>query len=94
MTRHCDMALFDDEEKRRGRCRSCISGWTHPESYPVEAPEPDRGYAEPTDGEIVAVVRVAGEPMLRLLHPSKGLALGTEAPSVRFLNRGSRAAPI
>jgi hypothetical protein len=72
MTRHCNMALFDDEEKRRGRCRSCISGWTHPESYPVEAPEPDRGYAEPTDGEIVAVVRVAGGADAAAAAPLEG----------------------
>jgi hypothetical protein len=38
VTRTCDLPLLDDEEKRRGRCRSCISGWTHPESYPVEVP--------------------------------------------------------
>lgn len=38
VTRTCDLPLFDHEEKRRGRCRSCISGWTHPESYPVETP--------------------------------------------------------
>ena len=39
VTRTCDLPLEGDEEKRRARCRSCISGWTHAESYPVEAPE-------------------------------------------------------
>jgi len=42
VTRQCNRWLEDSEEKRRGRCRSCINGWTHPESFPVEAPEQTR----------------------------------------------------
>src|SRR5262245_14783549 len=37
VTRQCNLWLEDDEENRRGRCRQCIDGWTHPENYPVEA---------------------------------------------------------
>jgi len=39
VTRQCCRWLEQDDEKRRGRCRSCIDGWTHPENYPAEAPE-------------------------------------------------------
>jgi hypothetical protein len=39
VTRQCNRWLEDDEEKRRGRCRSCIDGWRHPENYPAEGLE-------------------------------------------------------
>ncbi len=33
--RACDMPLFTDVERAAGVCRTCASGWTHPESYPL-----------------------------------------------------------
>jgi hypothetical protein len=65
VTRTCDLPLQEDEEKRRGRCRSCISGWTHPESYPVAAPTDDtlgvkcRYCGKPADGEVIVRRSVA-----------------------------------
>lgn len=35
MTRACGVPLFSDAEKKRGTCRSCDAGWTHPNNYPV-----------------------------------------------------------
>jgi len=34
-TRACGMPLFSDLERASGVCRSCASGWTHPEDHPV-----------------------------------------------------------
>jgi hypothetical protein len=34
-TRACDMPLFSDAERASGVCRSCASGWTHPENRPL-----------------------------------------------------------
>lgn len=34
-TRACDMPLFSDAERASGVCRSCASGWSHPEDHPV-----------------------------------------------------------
>ena len=34
-TRACDVPLFSDAERASGVCRSCASGWTHPEDHPV-----------------------------------------------------------
>ncbi len=36
VTRECGTPLFGDEERKAGVCRSCASGWTHPENYPVD----------------------------------------------------------
>lgn len=36
VTRECGVPLFGDKERKAGICRSCASGWTHPENYPVE----------------------------------------------------------
>ncbi len=33
--RACGMPLFSDMERASGVCRSCASGWTHPEDHPV-----------------------------------------------------------
>jgi hypothetical protein len=33
--RACGMLLFSDLERASGVCRSCASGWTHPEDHPV-----------------------------------------------------------
>ncbi len=33
--RACGMPLFSDLERASGVCRSCASGWTHPEDHPV-----------------------------------------------------------
>lgn len=33
--RACGMLLFSDVERASGVCRSCASGWTHPEDHPV-----------------------------------------------------------
>jgi hypothetical protein len=35
VTRKCATPLFGDNERKAGICRSCASGWTHPENYPV-----------------------------------------------------------
>jgi peptide methionine sulfoxide reductase MsrB len=35
VTGACGTPLFGDEDKKRGTCRSCASGWTHPENMPV-----------------------------------------------------------
>jgi len=35
-TRPCGVPLFSDEERKLSLCKSCQSGWTHPENYPVE----------------------------------------------------------
>jgi len=34
-TRACDVPLFSDAERAAGVCRSCASGWTHPENHPL-----------------------------------------------------------
>jgi len=34
-TRACDVPLFSDAERAAGVCRSCSSGWTHPENHPL-----------------------------------------------------------
>lgn len=39
VTRACAVPLFSDEERARGECRSCASGWTHPNNYRAEAAE-------------------------------------------------------
>jgi len=31
----CGMLLFSDLERASGVCRSCASGWAHPEDHPV-----------------------------------------------------------
>lgn len=36
-TRACGTPLFSDQERKTGICRSCASGWTHPNNYPVES---------------------------------------------------------
>jgi hypothetical protein len=36
-TEACSTPLFTKEEERTGVCRSCASGWTHENNYPVEA---------------------------------------------------------
>lgn len=36
-TRACGAPLFSEEERQRGTCRSCHSGWTHEHNYPVES---------------------------------------------------------
>ncbi len=33
--RACGMLLFSDLERASGVCRSCASGWAHPEDHPV-----------------------------------------------------------
>jgi hypothetical protein len=33
--RACRGPLFGDDEKQRGACRSCVSGWTHENNYPT-----------------------------------------------------------
>jgi len=33
--RACGMPLFSDLERASGVCRSCASGWTHPEDHPL-----------------------------------------------------------
>jgi hypothetical protein len=35
VTGPCGTPLFSEAEKQSGICRSCASGWTHPENYPV-----------------------------------------------------------
>jgi hypothetical protein len=34
-TEPCGTPLFTDDERRSDICRSCASGWTHPDNYPV-----------------------------------------------------------
>ncbi len=34
-TRACGMPLFSNLERASGVCRSCASGWTHPEDHPL-----------------------------------------------------------
>ena len=34
-TRACEVPLFSDLERASGVCRSCASGWTHPENHPL-----------------------------------------------------------
>ena len=34
-TRACDIPLFSDAERASGICRSCASGWSHPEDRPL-----------------------------------------------------------
>jgi hypothetical protein len=36
VTRECGTPLFGQTEREHGICRSCASGWTHPENCPVE----------------------------------------------------------
>lgn len=31
----CGVPLFSDAERAVGQCRSCATGWTHPENYKV-----------------------------------------------------------
>ena len=31
----CGKPLFGDEERKTGICKSCASGWTHPNNYPI-----------------------------------------------------------
>lgn len=40
VTEPCGAPLFTEAEHRSGKCRSCASGFTHPENYPVEPVEP------------------------------------------------------
>lgn len=34
-TKPCGAPLFTDDEHSSGVCRSCASGWTHPENFPA-----------------------------------------------------------
>lgn len=36
VTRACEQPLFADADRARGTCRSCHTGWTHPNNYPVD----------------------------------------------------------
>jgi hypothetical protein len=40
ITGPCGVPLFTDAERASGRCRSCASGWTHPENYPAGSAPP------------------------------------------------------
>lgn len=35
--RACGAPIFSEDEKKAGKCRSCLSGWTGPENMPVPA---------------------------------------------------------
>lgn len=35
-TDKCGVPLFGDDARKRGTCKSCHSGWTHPDNYPVK----------------------------------------------------------
>ena len=35
VTEPCNIPLFGEPDKSRGTCKSCHTGWTHPENYPV-----------------------------------------------------------
>lgn len=35
----CNVPLFADGEREAGLCRSCASGWTHPNNYPLTEAE-------------------------------------------------------
>ena len=57
VTRECGSPLFRDAERVAGVCRSCASGWTHPENYPVEmgplGPAGGKSMYDPHSGEAV-----------------------------------------
>lgn len=36
-TEACNTPLFGKAERETGICRSCASGWTHPNNYPAES---------------------------------------------------------
>jgi len=36
-TEACGAPLWSDEERETGFCRSCLSGWTHPDNFPLTA---------------------------------------------------------
>lgn len=39
VTEPCGIPLFAPKHRETGICRSCESGWTHPENYAVETAE-------------------------------------------------------
>lgn len=40
-TRACETPLFTTKEIESGICRSCASGWAHPNNYPAGGPRPE-----------------------------------------------------
>jgi hypothetical protein len=36
VTTECHIPLFTDQDRERGKCEACFTGWTHYLNFPVE----------------------------------------------------------